>query len=163
MWFSMSMTRRHRCAWGVARVYNPSVGINDELVVVVDGAVRDDLYEIGISDAREFVPGAKLGDTIRVTDRPDGTGIHYLDARKFNLDLGSVTIPARRRGWCANFKLQNPHVASRGSVPITRGNTRGHQKRRLRSSRWRGIRFSVHYQDLRTRSSKAQLRSARSD
>ena len=103
---------------GVARVYNPSVGINDELVVVVDGAVRDDLYEIGISDAREFVSGAKLGDTIRVTDRPDGTGIHYLDARKFNLDLGSVTY-LQEGAAGVQLQLQNPHVASRG-VPITR-------------------------------------------
>ena len=103
---------------GVARVYNPSVGINDELVVVADGAVRDDLYEIGISDAREFVPGAKLGDTIPVIDRPDETGIHYLDARKFNLDLGSVTY-LQEGAAGVQLQLQNPHIASRG-VPITR-------------------------------------------
>ena len=103
---------------GVARVYNPSVGINDELVVVADGAVRDDLYEIGISDAREFVPGAKLGDTVPVVDRSDSTGIHYLDARKFNLDLGSVTY-LQEGAAGVQLQLQNPHVASRG-VPITR-------------------------------------------
>ena len=103
---------------GVARVYNPRVGINDELVVVADGAVRDDLYEIGVSDAREFVPGAKLGDTVAVIDRPDGTGIHYLDARKFNLDLGSVTY-LQEGAAGVQLQLQNPHIASRG-VPITR-------------------------------------------
>ncbi len=103
---------------GVARVYNPSVGTNNELTVVADRAVRDDLYEIGISDAREFVPNANLGDTIQVTERPDGTGIHYLDARKFNLDLGAVTY-LQEGAAGVQLQLLNPYIASRG-VPITR-------------------------------------------
>ena len=103
---------------GVARVYNPSVGVNDELAVVPDGTVRDDLYEIGISDAREFVPSASLGDSIRVTERPDGTGIHYLDARKFNLDLGSVTY-LQEGAAGVQLQLINPRIDSRG-VPVTR-------------------------------------------
>ena len=103
---------------GVARVYNPSVGVNDELAVVPDGTVRDDLYEIGISDAREFVPSANLGDSIRVTERPDGTGIHYLDARKFNLDLGSTTY-LQEGAAGVQLQLINPRIDSRG-VPVTR-------------------------------------------
>ena len=103
---------------GVARVYNPSVGVNDELAVVPDGTVRDDLYEIGISDAREFVPSANLGDSIRVTERPDGTGIYYLDARKFNLDLGSVTY-LQEGAAGVQLQLINPRIDSRG-VPVTR-------------------------------------------
>ena len=103
---------------GVARVYNQRVGINDELVVVADGAVNNDLYEIGLSDVREFLPTAQLGDTIPVVDRLDGTGIHYLDARKFNLDLGSVTY-LQEGAAGVQLQLQNPHTALRG-VPITR-------------------------------------------
>ena len=102
---------------GVARVYNPSVGINDELAVVPDGTVRDDLYEIGISDARVFLPSANLGDSIRVTERTDETGIHYLDARKFNLHLGSVTY-LQEGAAGVQLQLINPRIDSRG-VPVT--------------------------------------------
>ncbi len=103
---------------GVARVYNPSVGLNDRLVVVADGTVRDDLTEIGLTDTREFVPNAELGDTIHVTANENGPGIHYLDARKFNNGLGSVTY---LQEGAAGVQLQmlHPHIAYRG-VPITR-------------------------------------------
>ena len=103
---------------GVARAYNPSVGLNDTLTVVSDGTVRDDLYEISLSDITEFVPTAKIGDTIPVTRSDDGTGIHYLDARKFNLELGTVTY-LQEGAAGVQLQLQNPYVASRG-VPITR-------------------------------------------
>ena len=103
---------------GVARAYNPSVGLNDTLTVVSDGTVRDDLYEISLSDITEFVPTAKIGDAIPVTRSDDGTGIHYLDARKFNLELGTVTY-LQEGAAGVQLQLQNPYVASRG-VPITR-------------------------------------------
>ena len=103
---------------GVARVYNPSVGLNDELTVVSDGSVRDDLYEISLSDIREFVPSAHIGDMIPVTQADEGTGIHYLDARKFNLELGTVTY-LQEGAAGVQLQLQNPYIASRG-VPITR-------------------------------------------
>ena len=103
---------------GVARVYNARVGINDELRVVADGAVREDLYDVAISDARQFVPGAQIGDTVPITDSDNGSGIFYLDARSLNHDLGSVTY---LQEGAAGVQLQmlNVHVASRG-VPITR-------------------------------------------
>ena len=103
---------------GVARVYNPSVGINDQLNVVADGSVQDDLREIGLSDAREFVPNATIGDTVRVTSSEDSTGIYYLDARKFNHDLGSVTY-LQEGAAGVQLQMSNPHIAYR-SVPITR-------------------------------------------
>ncbi|MCY4476248.1 MAG: site-2 protease family protein [Chloroflexi bacterium] len=103
---------------GVARAYNPSVGLNDTLMVVSDGTVRDDLYEISLSDITEFVPTAQVGDAIPVTRSDDGTGIHYLDARKFNLELGTVTY-LQEGAAGVQLQLQNPYVASRG-VPITR-------------------------------------------
>ncbi len=103
---------------GVARAYNPSVGLNDTLTVVSDGTVRDDLYEISLSDITEFVPTAQIGDAIPVTRSDDGTGIHYLDARKFNLELGTVTY-LQEGAAGVQLQLQNPYVASRG-VPITR-------------------------------------------
>ena len=103
---------------GVARVYNSRVGINDELRVVSDGSVRDDLYEVSVSDARRFLPAAKIGDIVPITDSNDGSGIYYLDARSLNSDLGSVT---HLQEGAAGVQLQmlNVHVASRG-VPITR-------------------------------------------
>ncbi len=103
---------------GVARVYNSRVGINDELRVVSDGAVRDDLYEVSVSDARRFLPAAKIGDVVPIIDADDGSGIFYLDARSLNSDLGSVT---HLQEGAAGVQLQmlNVHVASRG-VPITR-------------------------------------------
>ena len=103
---------------GVARVYNSRVGLNDQLSVVADGTVRDDLREIGVTDANEFVPNANVGDIIRVTDDPNDTGIHFQDARKFNHNLGSVTY---LQEGAAGVQLQmvNPHLAYRG-VPITR-------------------------------------------
>ncbi len=103
---------------GVARVYNQRVGLNDQLSVVADGAVRDDLREIGVTDASEFVPNASIGDIIRVTDNPNDAGIHYQDARKFNHNLGSVTY---LQEGAAGVQLQmvNPHIAYRG-VPISR-------------------------------------------
>ena len=103
---------------GVARVYNPSVGINDTLRVVADGTVRDDLFEIAVNDARELMPEVRIGDTVRVKDIEDGTGIHYLDARKFNTDLGSVTY-LQEGAAGVQLRLLNPRIASR-SVPITR-------------------------------------------
>ncbi len=103
---------------GVARAYNPSVGLNDTLTVVSDGTVRDDLYEISLSDITEFVPTAKIGDSIPVTRSDDGTGIHYLDARKFNLELGTVTY-LQEGAAGVQLQLQNPYIAARG-VPITR-------------------------------------------
>ena len=103
---------------GVARVYDPSVGLNDQLKVVPDGMVRDDLYEIAVSDIREFVPSADVGDTILVSETDDGTGIHYLDARKFNLNLGSVTY-LQEGAAGIQMRLENPRIESRG-VPITR-------------------------------------------
>ena len=103
---------------GVARAYNPSVGLNDTLTVVSDGTVRDDLYEISLSDITEFVPTAKIGDAIPVTRSDDGTGIHYLDARKFNLELGTVTY-LQEGAAGVQLQLQNPYIAARG-VPITR-------------------------------------------
>ena len=103
---------------GVARAYNPSVGLNDTLTVVSDGTVRDDLYEISLSDITEFVPTAEIGDAIPVTRSDDGTGIHYLDARKFNLELGTVTY-LQEGAAGVQLQLQNPYLASRG-VPITR-------------------------------------------
>ena len=103
---------------GVARVYNPSVGINDTLRVVADETVRDDLFEISVNDAREFMPEVRIGDTVRVMDIEDGTGIHYLDARKFNTDLGSVTY-LQEGAAGVQLQLLNPRIASRG-VPITR-------------------------------------------
>ena len=103
---------------GVARVYNQRVGLNDELRVVADGTVRNDLYEVSISDVREFAPGAQIGDTVPITDAEDGRGIHYQDARSFNRDLGSVTY---LQEGAAGVQLQmlNVHIASRG-VPIIR-------------------------------------------
>ena len=103
---------------GVARVYNSRVGINDELRVVSDGSVRDDLYEVSVSDARRFLPTAKIGDIVQITDSDDGSGIYYLDARSLNSDLGSVT---HLQEGAAGVQLQmlNVHVASRG-VAITR-------------------------------------------
>lgn len=103
---------------GVARVYNQRVGINDELRVVADGSVRDDLYEISVSDARRHLPGAQIADVLPITESDDGSGIHYLDARSFNSDLGSVTY---LQEGAAGVQLQmlNVRVASRG-VPITR-------------------------------------------
>ncbi len=103
---------------GVARAYNPSVGLNDTLTVVSDGTVRDDLYEISLSDITEFVPTAQIGDAIPVTRSDDGTGIHYLDARKFNLELGTVTY-LQEGAAGVQLQLQNPYIAARG-VPITR-------------------------------------------
>ena len=103
---------------GVARAYNPSVGLNDTLTVVSDGTVRDDLYEISLSDITEFVPTAKIGDAIPVTRSDDGFGIHYLDARKFNLELGTVTY-LQEGAAGVQLQLQNPYIAARG-VPITR-------------------------------------------
>ena len=103
---------------GVARAYNPSVGLNDTLTVVSDGTVRDDLYEISLSDITEFVPTAQIGDVVPVTRSDDGTGIHYLDARKFNLELGTVTY-LQEGAAGVQLQLQNPYAASRG-VPITR-------------------------------------------
>ena len=103
---------------GEARVYNVRVGLNDELKVVPDGTVSDDLYEIGLTDIREFVPSAELGDTIRVTEIDDGSGIYYLDARKFNLDLGSVTY-LQEGAAGVQLQLVNQRIEARG-VPITR-------------------------------------------
>lgn len=103
---------------GVARVYNSRVGINDELRVVSDGSVRDDLYEVSVSDARRFLPTAKIGNIVQITDSDDGSGIYYLYARSLNSDLGSVT---HLQEGAAGVQLQmlNVHVASRG-VPFTR-------------------------------------------
>ena len=103
---------------GVARVYDPSVGANDELTVVPDGSVRDDLYEISLSDINEFISTAQIDDTIRITEIRDDEGLHYLDARKFNLNLGSVTY-LQEGAAGVQLQLANPLIASRG-VPITR-------------------------------------------
>ena len=103
---------------GVARAYNASVGLNDELRVVADGIVRDDLFQIGISDARKYVPTAQIGDIIPITERIDGRGIHYLDARKFNHDLGAVTY-LQEGAAGVQLQLANQRIESRG-VPITR-------------------------------------------
>ena len=53
-----------------------------------------------------------------ITESDDGSGIHYLEARSFNLNLGSVTY---LQEGAAGVQLQmlNVHVASRG-VPIAR-------------------------------------------
>ncbi len=103
---------------GVARVYNPTVGANDQLTVVADGSVRNDLYEIAFSDIAEFVPSARIGDKVDVTDDRDSRGVHYLDARKFNNDLGSVTY-LQEGAAGVQLQLLNTRIASRG-VPITR-------------------------------------------
>ena len=103
---------------GVARVYNPSVGANDQLTVVADGSVRNDLYQIALSEIVEFLPSAQVGDTIMVTDTRDGRGLHYLDARKFNHDLGSVTY-LQEGAAGVQLQLVNTRIESRG-VPITR-------------------------------------------
>ncbi len=103
---------------GVARVYNPTVGANDRLKVVPDGLVRNDLYEIAISDIVEFVPSAEIGDDISITDIRDGEGLHFLDARKFNNDLGSVTY-LQEGAAGVQLQLVNTRIESRG-VPITR-------------------------------------------
>ena len=103
---------------GVARVYDPSVGINDELRVVPDGEVRNDLYEISLSDAKRLLTSTQVGDTVAITEIDDGTGIYYLDARKFNSDLGSVTY-LQEGAAGVQLQLLNTRIASRG-VPITR-------------------------------------------
>ena len=103
---------------GVARVYNPSVGLNDRLVVVPDGSVREDWQEVGLTDAQEFIPDAKIGDIVRITSSDDGTGIHYLDARKFNDNLGSVTY-LQEGAAGVQLRMLNPRIEYRG-VPLTR-------------------------------------------
>ncbi len=103
---------------GVARVYNSSVGINDELTVTSDGTVRDDLREIALANAREYVPTAQIGDVIPITNAADGLGIPYLEARKFNSDLGSVTY-LQEGAAGVQLQLINSRTESR-SVPITR-------------------------------------------
>ncbi len=103
---------------GVARVYTPSVGANDQLTVVADGSVRNDLYQIALSEIVEFLPSAQIGDTIMVTDTGDDRGLHYLDARKFNHDLGSVTY-LQEGAAGVQLQLINTRIESRG-VPITR-------------------------------------------
>ncbi len=76
---------------GEARVYDRRVGVNDRLTVVEDGAVNNDLNEIAVSDARDYIPTVEVGDTIPVTDSLEEFGILFTEARKFNNDLGSVT------------------------------------------------------------------------
>ena len=103
---------------GEARVYNPSVGVNDELRVVADGAVGNSLYEISISDVQRFLPAARIGETVRITSGDDGSGLYYLDARRFNSDLGSVTY-LQEGAAGVQLQLWNQRIESRG-VPITR-------------------------------------------
>ncbi len=101
---------------GEARVYNPTVGINNDLRVVAESAVDNSLYEISISDARRFLPAVQLGETVRITDEDDGTGIYYLEARKFNSDLGSVTY-LQEGAAGVQLQLLNQRVEAHG-VPI---------------------------------------------
>ncbi len=75
----------------VARVYNSAVGINDALTVVPDRSVEDTLREVEISQARQYVPGAALGDEISIVNPSQTNGIPYDAARGWNANLGAVT------------------------------------------------------------------------
>ena len=75
----------------VARSYDPSVGLNNRLMVVPQGTVSDSLREVGLEDVREFVPSAEIGDEVAVSSTP-GTGrLTVPDARRFDSRLGSDT------------------------------------------------------------------------
>lgn len=102
---------------GVARTYDPRVGISDELTVVRQGGVADSLTQIGLEDAREYVAGAELGDVIPVVSVPTEGGLTYLDARRFDNRLGSVEY-LQEGAVGVMLRLESPRV-ERVSVPLS--------------------------------------------
>lgn len=102
---------------GVARVYNPSVGINNQLNVVQDGTVDDTLNQVHLTIAQNFMPDAQIGDTLPITNFLDGTGIPYILARQIDQRLGSTTyIQEGAAG--IQLRLDNQRIEARG-VPWT--------------------------------------------
>lgn len=101
----------------VARSYNSSVGVNDRLTVVEQGSVTDSLREVGVSDVREWVPEATVGDEVRIVASPDATGIPFVVARQLDYRLGAATY-LQEGAVGVTLGTESPRVET-VSVPLT--------------------------------------------
>ena len=102
---------------GVARSYNQSVGLNNRLTVVEQGSVTDTLREVGLSDARAWVPDASVGDEVRVVASPGAVGIPFVQARQLDNRLGAVTY-LQEGAVGVMLGVEAPRIES-VSVPLT--------------------------------------------
>ena len=101
----------------VARTYDPSVGLNDRLVVVPQGTVGDPLWEVGHEDVREVVPDANVGDEVVVSNASGTGGLTVSEARQFDQRLGSRTY-LQEGAVGIILGLESPRVEA-VSVPFT--------------------------------------------
>ena len=101
----------------VARSYNPSLGVNDRLTVVEQGSVTDSLREVGVSDVREWVPDAAVGNEVRIVASPDATGIPFVVARQLDYRLGAFTY-LQEGAVGVTLGTESPRVET-VSVPLT--------------------------------------------
>ena len=101
----------------VARTYDPSVGLSNQLVVVPSGTVGDSLTEVGIDDVRDFLPNASIGDTVRISASLGADTLTYIDARQFDPRLGAVTY-LQEGAVGITLGLEEPRI-ERVSVPFT--------------------------------------------
>lgn len=101
----------------VARSYDPSVGLNNRLLVVPQGTVGDSLWEVGHEDVREFVPDANVGDEITISNTPATGRLTVSQARQFDQRLGSQTY-LQEGAVGIILALESPRVEN-VSVPFT--------------------------------------------
>ena len=101
----------------VARSYNSSVGVNDRLTVVEQGSVTDSLREVAVSDVREWMPDATVGDEVRIVASPGATGIPFVVARQLDYRLGAATY-LQEGAVGVTLGTESPRVET-VSVPLT--------------------------------------------